>query len=103
MKERMEAGEVLNNVKTCSSPSELRITDIRFADIWNAPMHCIMVKVFTNQGLVGYGSVPSFSARNNSFTVAISFSSLFAQICSNNSRIFQNLCCLTLTKNLSEV
>lgn len=57
MKERMEAGEVLNNVKTCSSPSELRITDIRFADIWNAPMHCILVKVFTNQGLVGYGEV----------------------------------------------
>ncbi|MBB6636599.1 mandelate racemase/muconate lactonizing enzyme family protein [Cohnella thailandensis] len=47
----------LAHVKTHSSPSELRITDIRFADIAGAPMHCSLIKVFTNQGLVGFGEV----------------------------------------------
>ncbi|WP_276354002.1 mandelate racemase/muconate lactonizing enzyme family protein [Cohnella caldifontis] len=47
----------LSHVRTFSSPSELRITDIRFADIAGAPMHCSLVKVYTNQGLVGFGEV----------------------------------------------
>ncbi|MCY0875353.1 MAG: mandelate racemase/muconate lactonizing enzyme family protein [Firmicutes bacterium] len=49
--------ETLAHVRTFSSPSELRITDIRFADIAGAPMHCSLMKVYTNQGLVGYGEV----------------------------------------------
>lgn len=44
-------------VNTNSKPSELRITDIRFADIAGAPMHCSLIKVFTNQGIVGFGEV----------------------------------------------
>ncbi|WP_027092294.1 mandelate racemase/muconate lactonizing enzyme family protein [Cohnella thermotolerans] len=47
----------LAHVNTHSSPSELRITDIRFADIAGAPMHCSLIKVYTNQGLVGFGEV----------------------------------------------
>src|SRR5690606_17659606 len=47
----------LAHVNTFSSPSELRITDIRFADIVGAPMHCSLIKVYTNQGLVGFGEV----------------------------------------------
>lgn len=47
----------LAHVNTYSNPSELRIIDIRFADIAGAPMHCSLIKVFTNQGLVGYGEV----------------------------------------------
>lgn len=47
----------LAHVNTCSKPSELRITDIRFADIAGAPMHCSLIKVYTNQGLVGFGEV----------------------------------------------
>ncbi len=42
---------------TYSNPSELRITDIRFTDIVDAPMHCSLIKVYTNQGLVGFGEV----------------------------------------------
>lgn len=38
---------------------ELRISG--FADIWGAPMQCILVKVYTNQGLVGYGEVRDFA------------------------------------------
>lgn len=47
----------LAHVNTHSNPSELKITDIRFADIYGAPMHCSLVKVYTNQGLVGFGEV----------------------------------------------
>ena len=40
-----------------SFPSELKITDIRFADIVDAPMHCTLMKIYTNQGIVGLGEV----------------------------------------------
>jgi gluconate/galactonate dehydratase len=49
--------ENLNHVNTYSSPSELRITDMRVATVVGAPMRCPMVKIYTNQGLVGYGEV----------------------------------------------
>ena len=42
---------------TSSSPSQLRITDIRIADIDNAPFRCPIIKITTNQGLEGYGEV----------------------------------------------
>ena len=48
---------VLNHVSTQSKPSDLRITDMRFADISGAPMHCTLMKIYTNQGLVGFGEV----------------------------------------------
>ena len=40
-----------------SSPSQLKITDIRFTDVIGAPMHCTLMKIFTNQGIVGLGEV----------------------------------------------
>lgn len=49
---------------TGSAPSKLKITDIRFADIQGAPMRCILVKVFTNQGIVGFGEVRDWSSRS---------------------------------------
>ncbi len=55
---------LLEHVKTASSPSELRITDIRVVDIVGAPMHCTLVKVYTNQGLVGFGEVRDGASRN---------------------------------------
>jgi gluconate/galactonate dehydratase len=48
---------VLDKVNTYSSPSDLRITDMRFVNITGAPMHCILMKIYTNQGLVGFGEV----------------------------------------------
>ena len=47
----------LAHVRTSSSPSELRITDIRFANLVGAPFHSPLIKVYTNQGLVGFGEV----------------------------------------------
>ncbi len=49
--------DALAHVSTYSAPSDLKITDIRFADIVGAPMQCSLMKVYTNQGLVGYGEV----------------------------------------------
>lgn len=44
-------------------PSTLRITDMRFADIDGAPKRCTLIKIFTNQGIVGYGEVRDASSR----------------------------------------
>lgn len=42
---------------TNSAPSQLRITDMRFAHISGAPMSCCLLKIYTNQGLEGFGEV----------------------------------------------
>ncbi|WP_333648605.1 mandelate racemase/muconate lactonizing enzyme family protein [Lacrimispora sp.] len=55
---------LLEHVHTASSPSNLRITDIRVVDIVGSPMHCTLVKVYTNQGLVGFGEVRDGASRN---------------------------------------
>ena len=39
----------------CSAPSGLKITDVRFTDVVGAPMHCTLMKIYTNQGIVGLG------------------------------------------------
>ncbi len=53
----------LNRVNTFSRPSDLRITDVEFCDIKGAPMHCILLKIKTNQGLEGYGEIRDGSDR----------------------------------------
>lgn len=53
---------ITENVNICSSPSDLKITDIRVANINGAPKHCPLIKVYTNQGLVGYGEVRDASS-----------------------------------------
>ncbi len=50
-------------MNTKIDPSSLRITDVRFADIDGAPKRCTLIKVYTNQGLVGYGEVRDASSR----------------------------------------
>src|SRR3954462_15602152 len=45
------------NVRTASKPSELKITDLRVAVVTGAPMICPLIRIDTNQGLVGYGEV----------------------------------------------
>ncbi|WP_341278561.1 mandelate racemase/muconate lactonizing enzyme family protein [Paenibacillus sp. FSL H8-0537] len=49
--------ETLAHVRTSSNPTQLRITDIRFTDIVGGPFHSSLIKVFTNQGLIGFGEV----------------------------------------------
>ncbi|WP_317855412.1 mandelate racemase/muconate lactonizing enzyme family protein [Chakrabartyella piscis] len=45
----------MEHTKIC--PATLKITDMRFADIDGAPKRCTLLKIYTNQGLVGYGEV----------------------------------------------
>jgi gluconate/galactonate dehydratase len=47
----------LDRVNTHSKPSELRITDIRVAEITGAPFRSALLKIYTNQGIVGLGEV----------------------------------------------
>ena len=51
------ANVVQSNVKRASEPSALKITDLRVAVIVGAPMVCPLIRVDTNQGLVGWGEV----------------------------------------------
>ena len=54
----------LRYVSENSKPSGLKITDMRFTDIAGAPMHCTLLKIYTNQGLVGLGEVRDGANRN---------------------------------------
>jgi L-alanine-DL-glutamate epimerase-like enolase superfamily enzyme len=44
-------------VKRASEPSALKITDLRVAVVVGAPMTCPLIRIDTNQGLVGWGEV----------------------------------------------
>ena len=49
------ANFVQTNVKRASEPSALKITDLRVAVVAGAPMTCPLIRIDTNQGLVGLG------------------------------------------------
>lgn len=83
-----KAAEALNNINTRSSPSDLRITDIRFADIWGAPMQCVLLKIYTNQGLVGFGEVRDFADKRYA---AMLKSRLIGENPCNVDRIFRKI------------
>ncbi|MCL1859545.1 MAG: mandelate racemase/muconate lactonizing enzyme family protein [Oscillospiraceae bacterium] len=55
--------EIPSSVNTNSKPSQLKITDVRFTDIVGAPMPCTLMKIYTNQGLVGLGEVRDGASR----------------------------------------
>ena len=48
---------VTGNFNRLSNPSDLKITDIRFTDVVGAPFPCTLMKIYTNQGIVGLGEV----------------------------------------------
>ena len=54
--------KISENVNTNSNPSQLKITDIRVTNIDGAPKHCPLIKIYTNQGIVGYGEVRDASS-----------------------------------------
>jgi L-alanine-DL-glutamate epimerase-like enolase superfamily enzyme len=45
------------HVSTASRPSALRITDLRVANLHGVPFRSSVIRIETNQGLVGYGEV----------------------------------------------
>ena len=54
--------ELEEHVRLSSAPSELKITDLRVAHLNGAPKHCPLLKLYTNQGIVGYGEVRDASS-----------------------------------------
>jgi len=54
--------EALEYVNPYSAPSDLKITDIRFTNIGGAPYPLTLVKVMTNQGIVGLGEQRDISS-----------------------------------------
>ena len=56
------AADVVDRVNTNSRPSDLRITDIRVAEIVGAPFTSALLKIYTNQGLVGLGERAPYTA-----------------------------------------
>ena len=62
MENRLISDIVSENTNMRSGPSNLKITDIRVANIDGAPKHCPLIKVYTNQGLIGYGEVRDASS-----------------------------------------
>ena len=63
MIEKNKMDLISGNINIGSSPSDLRITDMRFVDIDGAPKRCTLLKIMTNQGLVGYGEVRAASSK----------------------------------------
>ena len=46
-----------DHVNASSRPSDLKITDMRIANLVGLPMRVSIIRIDTNQGLVGYGEV----------------------------------------------
>src|SRR5262245_12029071 len=63
------ANVVQSNVKRASEPSKLQITDLRIAVVTKAPMTCPLIRLDTNQGLVGYGEVRDGASENYALTL----------------------------------
>lgn len=51
-----------NNVNTYSRPTELKITDMRVCHLRGLPMDATVIRLDTNQGLVGYGEVRDWAS-----------------------------------------
>src|SRR5215467_5448268 len=51
------------NVNTMSRPSDLRITDLRVANLAGLPMDLSIIRIDTNQGLSGYGEVRDWASK----------------------------------------
>ena len=62
MSEPLIRERIEENVNTASEPSELKITDLRVTNNDGAPKHCPLIKIYTNQGMVGYGEVRDASS-----------------------------------------
>jgi L-alanine-DL-glutamate epimerase-like enolase superfamily enzyme len=56
-------------VNTMSRPSDLKITDLRVATVRGAPMTCPLIKLYTNQGVVGLGEVRDGAHKDYALTL----------------------------------
>jgi L-alanine-DL-glutamate epimerase-like enolase superfamily enzyme len=75
-------------MNTYSSPSGLKITDLRITDINDAPKHCTLIKLYTNQDIVGYGEVRDASSKTYALMLK---SRLLGQNPCNVDKIFRRI------------
>jgi len=54
--------QLLDKVNTNSAPSDLRITDMRIANLTGLPFPASIIRLDTNQGISGYGEVRDFGS-----------------------------------------
>ncbi|MBZ0301993.1 MAG: mandelate racemase/muconate lactonizing enzyme family protein [Anaerolineae bacterium] len=58
----VEAPRPEDHINPHSRPSELRITDMRVANLTGLPMDCSIIRIDTNQGISGYGEVRDWAS-----------------------------------------
>ncbi|MHC4206644.1 MAG: mandelate racemase/muconate lactonizing enzyme family protein [Planctomycetota bacterium] len=76
------------NVSRNSSPSQLRITDLRVAVVSGAPMRCPLIRIDTNQDICGYGEVRDGASERYALMLK---SRLLRQNPCNVERIFKRI------------
>src|SRR5690606_5870298 len=55
--------ETTKNVNRLSGPSDLKITDMRIAEITGVVFRTPIIRIYTNQGIVGHGDVRDGAAK----------------------------------------
>jgi L-alanine-DL-glutamate epimerase-like enolase superfamily enzyme len=78
----------LQNTRTASKPSDLRITDLRVAVVARAPMTCPIIQIDTNQGISGYGEVRDGASKTYALILK---SRLLGENPCNIDRIFRKI------------
>jgi L-alanine-DL-glutamate epimerase-like enolase superfamily enzyme len=53
----------VDHINTYSRPSDLRITDMRVANLVGLPMDVSLIRIDTNQGISGYGEVRDWASK----------------------------------------
>jgi L-alanine-DL-glutamate epimerase-like enolase superfamily enzyme len=76
------------SVNRSSSPSELRITDLRIAVVDRAPFRCPLIRIDTNQDICGYGEVRDGASERYALILK---SRLLRQNPCNVERIFKRI------------
>ncbi len=76
------------NVRRSSSPSQLRITDLRIAVVNRAPFRCPLIRIDTNQDISGYGEVRDGASERYALMLK---SRLLRQNPCNVERIFKRI------------
>jgi L-alanine-DL-glutamate epimerase-like enolase superfamily enzyme len=78
----------LQNTKTDSRPSDLKITDLRVAVVTGAPMTCPIIRIDTNQGISGFGEVRDGASKTYALMLK---SRLLGENPCNVDRIFRKI------------
>ncbi len=83
-----QVAHATQNVRRSSSPSQLRITDLRTAVVTRAPFRCPLIRIDTNQGISGYGEVRDGASERYALMLK---SRLLRQNPCNVERIFKRI------------